>query len=121
MPQQIVFPCPSCGTSLSAEEGALRVQCQFCGNTALVPEALRGPATETGAASQPGAVPAAPQRAPDYTDRMGRPCGTKRSGRLSPTPYELATGPRPSRFANRCFMGARPRRSRTLTPWRPAR
>ena len=55
----IVFPCPSCGGSLSAVEGALRVQCPFCGNTAAVPEALRGPA--------------APQRVPDYINKAGQP------------------------------------------------
>lgn len=68
MPQQIVFPCPSCGASPSADEGALRVPYQFCGNTAQVPEALRGLAAETGPASRPGAVPAAPLRVPDYYD-----------------------------------------------------
>jgi hypothetical protein len=61
MPQPIVFPCPSCGAPVSAEEGGVRAQCQSCGNTAQVPEALRG------------AVPAAPQSVPDYTDKMGRP------------------------------------------------
>jgi hypothetical protein len=61
MPQPIVFPCPSCGASVSAEEGDVRAQCQSCGNTAQVPAALRG------------AVPAAPQSVPDYTDKMGRP------------------------------------------------
>jgi hypothetical protein len=59
MPQQVVFPCPSCGGSLSADEGATRVQCHFCGNTAPVPEALRGPA--------------APPRVPDYTNKAGQP------------------------------------------------
>lgn len=42
MPKQVVFPCPSCGASLSADESASSTQCQFCGTTAVVPAALRG-------------------------------------------------------------------------------
>ena len=45
MPQQLVFPCPSCGASLSVEAGASTVQCQFCGTTAAIPKDLRGQAT----------------------------------------------------------------------------
>ncbi len=78
MPQQIVFPCPSCGASLSADEGSARVQCQFCGNTAQVPGSMGGgagqpfPAAQPYAAAQPDADAAAPQSVA-YHDRMGRP------------------------------------------------
>ena len=44
MPQQVVFPCPSCGASLSVEAGASIAQCQFCGSTVSVPNNLRGQA-----------------------------------------------------------------------------
>lgn len=78
MPQQIVFPCPSCGASVSADEGASQVQCQFCGNTAYVPGSSGKPAAQAyGAplpsmAPQPGPVSAAPQSVA-YHDRRGRP------------------------------------------------
>ena len=41
MSKQVVFPCPSCGATLSADSSSASVQCQFCGNTAAVPAALR--------------------------------------------------------------------------------
>jgi len=41
MSNQVVFACPSCGASLSADPSASSVQCQFCGNTATVPASLR--------------------------------------------------------------------------------
>jgi hypothetical protein len=41
MPQQLVFPCPSCGASLSANPTASTVQCQFCGTTSAIPQSLR--------------------------------------------------------------------------------
>jgi|SRR5579859_10546 len=44
MPQQVVFPCPSCGASLSAEAGAFTAQCQFCGSTVAVPRNVAGQA-----------------------------------------------------------------------------
>jgi hypothetical protein len=50
MPQQIVFPCSSCGASLSVDAGASSAQCQFCGSTVSVPRELRGQAT-------PGSTP----------------------------------------------------------------
>ena len=55
MPQQVVFPCPSCGASLSAEAGASTAQCQFCGSTVSVPNAMRG---QPAAASTPYGAPA---------------------------------------------------------------
>jgi predicted RNA-binding Zn-ribbon protein involved in translation (DUF1610 family) len=40
-----VFACPSCGASLSVDEGtAATTKCQFCGNTVIVPEEIRGAA-----------------------------------------------------------------------------
>lgn len=53
MPQQIVFPCPSCGASLSVDPGAGTTQCQFCGSTAVVPAALRGAAQPSGSLYTP--------------------------------------------------------------------
>jgi DNA-directed RNA polymerase subunit RPC12/RpoP len=44
MPRQVVFPCSSCGASLSVDENASTAQCQFCGSTVAVPQALRGSA-----------------------------------------------------------------------------
>jgi predicted RNA-binding Zn-ribbon protein involved in translation (DUF1610 family) len=41
MPRQIVFPCSSCGASLSVDESASTAQCQFCGSTVAVPQSLR--------------------------------------------------------------------------------
>ncbi len=35
------FRCPSCHAPLTYEEGASVVQCAYCGNSAIVPEALR--------------------------------------------------------------------------------
>ncbi|MEP7357308.1 MAG: hypothetical protein ABI847_08730, partial [Anaerolineales bacterium] len=53
MPRLTVFACPSCGASLGVEEGAALAQCQFCGNTVIVPEELRGSAPQP----QPAAAP----------------------------------------------------------------
>ena len=41
MPKPVVFACPSCGASLSVEEGASTTRCQFCYNTVIVPEEMR--------------------------------------------------------------------------------
>lgn len=41
MPKIQVFACPSCGASLSVDEGEKQVKCQFCGNTVIVPRELR--------------------------------------------------------------------------------
>jgi sugar lactone lactonase YvrE len=45
-----VLSCPSCGASLSVEEGAATAQCQFCGNTVVVPEEYRRPSASARAA-----------------------------------------------------------------------
>jgi sugar lactone lactonase YvrE len=50
MPKLNVFACPSCGASLSVDEGAATTKCQFCGNTVIVPEEIRG----RGQREQPG-------------------------------------------------------------------
>ncbi len=42
MPKLQVLSCPSCGASLSIEQGASTATCSFCGNTSVVPESLRG-------------------------------------------------------------------------------
>jgi len=55
MPRLQVLSCPSCGASLSIEEGEAAAQCEFCGNTVIVPEELRRP--------RPGAAPAPPPAA----------------------------------------------------------
>ncbi len=45
MPQILVFPCPSCGASLSYEGGPeAAITCQFCGSNAPIPAALRASA-----------------------------------------------------------------------------
>lgn len=70
MPKQLVFPCPSCGATLSADEGAATASCQFCGSTVTVPKTLRG---EAQPGSTPQAAPAPGSSAPglDYGfDRM---------------------------------------------------
>ena len=54
MPKLSVFACPSCGASLSVEESAATTTCQFCGNTIIVPEELRGHA------AAPSAMPVTP-------------------------------------------------------------
>lgn len=41
MPQIQIFACPTCGASMSIEEGDVQIKCQFCGNTVIVPEELR--------------------------------------------------------------------------------
>ena len=58
MSKEVVFACPSCGASLSADSGASSVQCQFCGNTAAVPAALRdsAPAYKPTAYAPPAAA-----------------------------------------------------------------
>lgn len=50
MPKLRPFACPSCGASLSVEEGAATTKCQFCGNTVIVPEEIRGTARPSAAA-----------------------------------------------------------------------
>ena len=52
----IVFPCPHCGATQSVNDDESSTQCQFCGNSITVPEALRPKA----AAPDP-AAPAMPQ------------------------------------------------------------
>ena len=69
MPKQVVFPCPSCGASLSVDESAAAVQCQFCGSTAMVPAALRGPAPQPSAPYTPP-VSSAPYYVPMMTPVM---------------------------------------------------
>jgi sugar lactone lactonase YvrE len=41
MPQIQIFACPSCGASMSIEEGDVQIKCMFCSNTVIVPEELR--------------------------------------------------------------------------------
>src|SRR4051812_16411047 len=53
MPRLTVFACPSCGASLGVEEGAASTQCQFCGNTVIVPEELRATPAKSGAPASP--------------------------------------------------------------------
>ncbi len=47
MPKLTVLSCPSCGASLSIEQGASTAQCSFCGNTSVVPQELRGSSPAT--------------------------------------------------------------------------
>ncbi len=47
MPKLQVLSCPSCGASLSIEQGASTALCAFCGNTSVVPQELRGPTPST--------------------------------------------------------------------------
>jgi hypothetical protein len=79
MPQQLVFPCPSCGASLSADPSANTVQCQFCGTTSAIPPALRSrsetplspdlpPAASSYYPGQPADSP--PPAAPYYVPMM---------------------------------------------------
>jgi hypothetical protein len=56
MPKLQVLSCPSCGASLSIEQGAATAQCAFCGNTSVVPEELRG-ASPSAPAGLPGQKP----------------------------------------------------------------
>ena len=65
MPQQIVFPCASCGASLSVEQGASMTQCQFCGTTVMVPAGLGGAAPQPGPSYTPP-PPNMPYFAPIY-------------------------------------------------------
>ncbi|MCC7361692.1 MAG: hypothetical protein IT317_19565 [Anaerolineales bacterium] len=51
MPKLQVLACPSCGASLSIEQGAATAQCAFCGNTSVVPQELRGPAAPSRAST----------------------------------------------------------------------
>jgi predicted RNA-binding Zn-ribbon protein involved in translation (DUF1610 family) len=65
VPRLTVFACPSCGASLGVEEGAASAQCQFCGNTVMVPEELRGKAPRSEPAPAPppamfGSLPGLP-------------------------------------------------------------
>ena len=53
MSNQVVFPCPSCGASLSADSSANSVQCQFCGSTSAVPAGLRDSAPSVSAYGTP--------------------------------------------------------------------
>jgi LSD1 subclass zinc finger protein len=57
MPKLQVLACPSCGASLSIEQGASTVQCAFCGNTSVVPQELRGPAPSARPSMAPGQKP----------------------------------------------------------------
>src|SRR5260370_10584760 len=41
MPSPIVFNCPECGASLTAEPGQVEVQCKYCGATAVVTQESR--------------------------------------------------------------------------------
>ena len=57
MPKLQVLSCPSCGASLSIEQGEATAQCAFCGNTSVVPQELRGtaaPSAPSFGASQMG-------------------------------------------------------------------
>lgn len=63
MPQQIIFPCSSCGASLSVDPGTATTQCPFCGTTVVVPAGLRG----EGAPPMPSYAPLPPNDAPRYT------------------------------------------------------
>jgi|GEM_PF-1295029 len=53
MPKLQVLACPSCGASLSIEQGASTALCSFCGNTSVVPEELRGSAASSSAYNPP--------------------------------------------------------------------
>ncbi len=54
MPKAVVFSCPSCGASLSVDEGAATTRCQFCHNTVIVPEELRSKKEPAAPAFTPG-------------------------------------------------------------------
>ena len=60
MPSPIVFNCPECGASLTAEPGQVEVQCKYCGATVVVPQELR---TQAPTMPPPAAPP--PTRAPE--------------------------------------------------------
>lgn len=53
----IVFPCPHCGATQSVNDDETSAQCQFCGNSMTVPEALR-PKTAPPAPAAPAISPA---------------------------------------------------------------
>lgn len=55
MPRLQVLSCPSCGASLSVEEGAPTARCEFCGNTVVVPAELRSSASSE--SSEPAPPP----------------------------------------------------------------
>ena len=59
MSNQVVFPCQSCGASLSADSSANSVQCQFCGSTSAVPAALRESAPSVSAYGTPSGAASA--------------------------------------------------------------
>jgi hypothetical protein len=46
MAKLVVFPCPTCGASMSADDSDASARCQFCGNTATVPAELRSQTPE---------------------------------------------------------------------------
>jgi hypothetical protein len=62
----IVFPCPNCGATQSVNDDETSTQCQFCGNSITVPEALR-PKN-----AAPAPTPAMPQAIP-YAGLTGFP------------------------------------------------
>ena len=62
MSNQLVFPCPSCGASLSVDSSASSVQCQFCGSSAAVPASLR----RSSPSNAPYAAPAPASGLPEY-------------------------------------------------------
>lgn len=64
MPRLQVLSCPSCGASLSIEEGAATAQCAFCGNTSVVPQELRR------AAAPSAPPPSVPGQKPVYLSGM---------------------------------------------------
>jgi streptogramin lyase len=60
MPKLHVFACPSCGASLSVDGDAATTKCQFCGNTVIVPEEMRGKAEAEATPSTAGLAQGAP-------------------------------------------------------------
>lgn len=53
MPEGKVFNCPTCGSSLTAQGAQGEIKCPYCGNTVIVPAALRQPDPARGQTASP--------------------------------------------------------------------
>lgn len=78
MPKPVVFACPSCGASLSVEEGAATTRCQFCYNTVIVPEEMRTPKPSV----TPNVVGGMGANSPGMANLMGQSQQLKEMGNL---------------------------------------
>ena len=89
MPKLQVLACPSCGASLSIEQGAATAQCAFCGTTSVVPAELRGPVAGS-AASSPTPTPFGGLTAGPAGSRRSQQAGA--SAQTGPTSLNSARG-----------------------------